>query len=478
MAKKKNNKDGFTLCGNNANDVTGSCILGVAGGHKFLLECGMTQINDTLESYKVNSKKFPFNPKEIEYVFVNHAHIDHTGLIPRLAKEGFHGEIVCTRETSAVMKLLLENSCHILKSDAERLSFQYKRNYAPIFSECDVKSAMSMCRCFTVGTEHKLNDNLSFEFIPNSHCVGAVQLRLNITNAIGVKKSVLYTSDIGSINNRNSYVTDTIIDNRHYALTIMESTYGDKTAYGRKCREKDIEKLTTAINTTLEQNGTVILPCFSFARTQEMLTILVDILNNKNQKQFSVFVDSKLSCDVCREYKNILSDNDKEKWNKVMSHKNVRFITEKTESLEVVKNHAPKVVISSSGFCTNGRVLSYLHEYLPDENSTIIFSGFTGTDASYLSYKIKNHKEYRDLKISGDKIKNKANIVCLSSMSNHAGYCDLVSFGGSLNTNKIVLVHGSQKAKDVLKQGITESVSKKAKTCKIQAATKDMFIAL
>ena len=158
------------------------------------------------------------------------------------------------------------------------------------------------------------------------------------------------------------------------------------------------------------------MPCFSFSRTQELLTILYELYKDTDFS-YDVVVDSMLSCDICTLYNELLKDDDLKLWQEVCAWKNVKFVKDKESSVACVKNHVPKIVLSSSGFCTNGRILSYLHEYLSDENSMVIFSGYTGSDNSYLSYRIKNYKENKTITISGDKVKNKADCISLQTFS-------------------------------------------------------------
>ena len=137
---RKKNGDGIYFVGQNANDVTGSCIYIKYNGKRILLECGLFQNNNYLESYNINSEKFKFKPSEIDYVFVCHTHVDHIGLIPRLVKEGFKGKIIASHATAQLMKPLLQNCVFILGSEAAALSYKYKRSYSPIYDEEDVKN--------------------------------------------------------------------------------------------------------------------------------------------------------------------------------------------------------------------------------------------------------------------------------------------------------------------------------------------------
>lgn len=475
---KKKKDDGIYLIGQNANDVTGSCIYIKYNDKKILLECGLYQNNNYLESYNINSEKFKFKPSEIDYVFVGHTHVDHIGLLPRLIKEGFTGKIIASHATAQLMKPLLYNCAFILLSEANALSFKYKRDYSPIYTEDDVSKTLEYIYEFDeLHTQYILDDIVSFKWYENSHCVGARQLQLILKDKNGVSNSILYTSDIGSLNTKNHYVSNTEIPTDFNKITIMESTYGEPGRINKKTRKFDLEHLRVAIETVTERGGTVIMPCFSFSRTQEILTNLYNIYHNTTF-QYDIIVDSILSCDICDMYSNLLSDEDLDLWNKVKSWDNVKFIKEKEDSLTCVKSHNPKIILSSSGFCTNGRILSYLHEYLNDENSMVIFSGYTGSDNSYLSYRIKNYKENKFIKISGDKVENKADCISLGTFSSHANRNELLTYGSKINTEKLVLVHGSIVAKNSLKEDLKEAISKENKTFKVVASAKDMVIGL
>lgn len=479
MAKKKLKDDGIYFLGNNALDVTGSYIYIKYRGKQILLEFGMVQENDYLINYKMNSEKLKFDPSEIDYVFVNHCHIDHIGMLPRLVTLGFNGKIITSHATAMLMKPLLINSAFILKSEAMTLSRKYKRNYEPVYLEEDVFKTLDLVYEYdNLHKEYYLDEVVSFEWLENSHCVGSRQLRLTLTDENGSKQHILYTSDIGALHTDNHYLNDTEIDYRGYRYAIMESTYGLKGRQNKKTRAFDLEHLKVAINTVLERGGTFIMPCFSFSRTQEMLTNLYKIYGNNKEFKYDIVVDSMLSCEISNLYDNLLYDENLKLWSKVKNWENVKFVTEKDESIAIVKGHQPKIVLSSSGFCTNGRILSYLHEYLSDKNSMIAFSGYVGDNNSYLSYRIKNYKENKILKISGDMVENNADCISLTTFSSHASRNDLIEYGSNLQTEKLILVHGSVEAKNSLKEDLKEAISKKNKTHKVLSASKDMYLKL
>lgn len=480
MAKKKLKSNGIFFTGKASEDVTGSQYLVRFGDSQCLLECGLHQSrsNDYLDSYKINSEKFQFKPSELDFVFVAHTHIDHCGLIPRLVREGFRGRIIATKDTANIMKPLLLNSCAIIKEEARILSKRYKRNYNPLYEEDDVYTTLGLIEAFSEYDKiYKLNENVSFQWLHNSHCLGAAQLQLILRDKNNTKK-VLYTSDMGALHSNNHYVTDTEIPNMFNDVVIMESTYGDSKRTSKKTRAFDIKHLNVAIDTVIERKGTVILPCFSFSRTQELLTTLYDIYGVRDDFRTPIFIDSKLSCDISKLYSKLLGGTDLKKWQKVCEWDNVNFIEEKDDSINIISNNMPKIIISSSGFCTNGRIVGYLKKYIKDDKSMVIFSGYTGDNPSYLSYRIKNYRENKFIKINKEQIPNRADCVTLSTFSSHANFTDLVKYGSSLKTNKLILVHGSTDAKKCLASKLTDAISKNDKTYRVVQSFKGMIIRL
>lgn len=478
MAKKKLNQDGVYFTGESAVDVTGSQYYVRFGNTQCLIECGLHQSssNSYLDSYNVNSAKFKFKPSEIDFLFVAHPHIDHCGLIPRLVKEGFHGQIITTKDTADIMKSLLLNCCYIVNDEARVLSKRYKRQYQPLFSDDDVYATFDLIHVYNDYNKIiKLNDTVSFQWLRNSHCLGAAQLQLILSDELRTKK-ILYTSDMGALKTNNHYLVDTEIPTMFNDLVIMESTYGGSDRMNRKTRNFDVDHLKCAILTALERGGSVVMPCFSFSRTQEILTTIYELFGNDSSFKFPVVVDSKLSCEICNSYDRLLTDANLENWKKVHYWKNVQCITDSVDSRECLEDDGQKIIISSSGFCTNGRILKYLQKYLCDKNSIIIFSGYVGDNQTYLSYRIKNYRDHKTININKIPIDNKADCITLSTFSSHADHDDLVKYGSSLNTNKIVLVHGSDDSKRCLAHSLREAISKNNKTYRVCSSTKNMFV--
>ena len=470
--------DGIYLLGQSSKDVTGSQYYIKFGDKQILLECGLYQSsnNSYLESYQINSANFKFNASKIDYVFIGHTHIDHIGLLPLLVKKGFNGRIIMTPETAVIAKDLLTNSCHILESEARILSRKFHREYSAIYDLDDVRNAIELFTTYKINQFVQLDDVVSFKFLPNSHCIGAAQIKLYLKDGTKTKK-ILYTSDIGAIKTDNHYLSDLYLDKEFNDVVLMESTYGDRKTHRRK-RKTDTDLLRSSIETTVGRGGTFIMPCFSFSRTQEILTTLYELFGSDENFKTPIIVDSQLSVDICRDYKKVLYDDDLAKWKEIVSWHNVQFIREKANSDAWLYNPKSKIVISSSGFCTNGRVVSYLAEYLSDKNSTVCFSGYAGSNDSYLSYRIKNSAVNERIKINKQQVTNRADAINLTTFSSHAPHDDLVRYGASFNTNKLVLVHGSADAKSLLKGDLEKEISKNNKTYKVAIGTIGMFVRL
>ena len=480
MAKKKKKNDGIYFVGQSAIDVTGSQYLVKFDEYNILLECGLHQSssNDFLDSYKVNSRKFEFYPKDIDFVFLNHVHVDHIGLLPRLVKEGFHGEIICTNYTAKIMKALLLNCVCIVQQEAKLLSKRYNREYKPLYDESDVYKTMELVSVYNeYNTIKTLNDKVSFQWLKNSHCLGSAQLQLILRDELRTRK-ILYTSDIGALNTKNHYVDNTEIPDMYNDCVIMESTYGDDKKISKKTRSFDLEHLRVAINTVLERKGSVIMPCFSFSRTQEILTNLYLLYKDDEDFNAKIYVDSVLSCEISNIYSEILENDYAELWAKVSTWDKVVFVSEKEQSRATIADDTPKIILSSSGFCTNGRIINYLKKYLKDTNSMIIFSGYVGDNPSYLSYRIKNYCNRSTIKINKEEISNKADCITLSTFSSHANHADLIAYGSSLKTNKLILVHGSAESKKRLAEKLKVAISKNNKTYRVICANQGLVIHL
>jgi metallo-beta-lactamase family protein len=474
MAKKKigDEKSEITIhyIGNNSQDVTGSCILIKTRNRKILLECGMVQsCGNPLDDFKINSYSFPFKPKDIDYVFLNHSHIDHSGRIPKLINNGFNGKIITSHITGQLLKPMLMDSCKIISGDAKFLSKQKGKLVLPFYDKEDIYNTLNLVYEYDYNQIYELDSNISFRFLHNSHIIGALQLELFIKNSLGITKSILYTSDLGSFKVKNHYVDDSDMGDK-YNLVISECTYGKKTQETAPNRDKDCEKLKTIIREICsDKHGRLLIPVFSLSRSQEILTTLYELYGTDSSFKIPIIVDSPLILEINKVYRQVLQGKNAELFDKVCNWSNVKFIKSVEESNACIMDKSPKIVLSSSGFLIRGRSCDYLKQFINKENDCIVSVGFSPETSVF--GKIKNG--YPNVKIDKREYKVKCSCITLNSFSSHIPRHELLSYMKSLYTDKYILVHGEEQAKQEFKIDLENELSKMCRTSIVQCATKD-----
>jgi metallo-beta-lactamase family protein len=276
--------------GSNSTGVTGSIIYIEYKDKKMLLDCGLYQEGTVLENYQINKEAFKsFKPSGIDYCFILHSHIDHSGNLCQLIKYGFTGKIITTSTTAKLLKPLLLDSAHIHLSDAKYISKKKDREYEPLYTEDDVYETLDYIYEYGYDEIYKLDDVVSFRFLHNSHILGAAQLELIITKEAGNKETVFYSSDIGNIS-----VHKPLVDEMEYVekagLAIFESTYGlSERSFGKKDREKDIDKIKTLIrDTVIENKGRLLIPCFSMDRSQHLMYVLHELFQDRSSLELLI----------------------------------------------------------------------------------------------------------------------------------------------------------------------------------------------
>ena len=469
MAKSKN-KIQINFVGEAANDVTGSCIHIQTPNVQILLECGLFQsCGSTLDNYKINNKHFDFKPKDIDYVFVAHNHADHISLLPKLYKQGSKAQILAPTGTKQIAEILLRDSANIMFGDANELSLQFKRDYAPIYLDSDVDKCMAYYNEYEFNEIIQLDEYVKFRFIPSGHILNSAQIELWITEG-NVTKKIGYTSDLGNMHIKK-YYTNTFEQIEKCDVLIGETTYARETRIAnQKMRNKDLEKLETAIRQTCVEDGArVLIPVFSNDRCQNMLTYLYDIFSNDQSFDIPILVDSPMAIRICDVYTELLDGEDAKKWKQVLAWKNVHFISDSLVSREWRDSNEPVVVLASSGMMVKGRSTGWAHNMLPKTYDRIIFCGFAAENS--LAAIIKKG-EQKTITISGDRVRNKCQVTDLNSFSSHAQRDSLLKVYGSTQCEKIILVHGDMDAKIGFSKDLQEEVSKNNLTSRVVVANK------
>ncbi|NLY77992.1 MAG: MBL fold metallo-hydrolase [Tissierellia bacterium] len=437
--------------------VTGSNFLLRTDKYNILIDCGMFQGSKDIE--RLNYEPFPYDPKEIDFLFLTHAHIDHSGRIPKLVKEGFRGRIITTNPTYDLCKIMLIDSAKIQESDVEwenrKRQRAGKEPIEPLYSMEDAEYCLRYFEPYFYGQRIKINDNIQIRFRDAGHILGSSILEMWIKeNNEEIK--IVFSGDLG-MPNRPIIRNPEYIDEADYL--IIESTYGN-TAH--ESYEESTEKLIDIINKTVLRGGTVIIPSFAVGRTQELIYQLNKYYEYnptiEEHMKIPVYVDSPMAVDATEAFKRNSSSFDDEARQLVLrgdnpfEFENLRYVKSQEESMALNKYTFPKVIISSSGMATAGRIRHHLKHNLWDERNSLVFVGYQaeGTLGRILLDGIKR------VKILGEEINVKAEIYNLAGFSGHADQPMLLNWIGRFRKKpkKVFLVHGEEEPATALSQEI------------------------
>lgn len=467
MSSKSKEKIRVRFVGNNATNVTGSQILIECGKNKkkILVECGLTQENmSLLKSYQINSKKFDFKPKDINYVFLCHSHIDHIGLVPRLYKENCEAKIIAPFGMKKFYKAMCIDSAKIMERDANDLNKKFKKNYPPIYAIDDIYKSLQFWEEYSINEKIKLDDDIEFRFIGSGHIIGACQLELWIKNGNGIKK-IGITSDLGNIALPQYYVSKfTPIKNAN--LLIGESTYNSvKKSVNLKDREKDLEKIkSVVIQTCIDKKGKILIPTFALARCQSILTYLYDIFGKEKDFNVTIAIDSPLAIQLTNLYEESLFGEDLYKLQEVLSWDKIVKLKEFSETEKLLSDKNSCIFLSCNGMMTAGRSTYVASKLLPSPQNHILFCGYSSEGT--LAWKIKQGKN-KSVSIDGKQIPCRCNVTSLNSFTSHMQHNELLKYYSDYNFDKIALVHGEFKGKCIFGKELQEEISNKNKTGKV-----------
>ena len=441
--------------------VTGSCYLITTEKYKILLECGQYQGNKTTEA--LNRERFEFDPTEIDFMILSHAHIDHSGRIPLLIKKGYEGDIYCTKATADLTDILLKDSGYIHEKETEWENKKRLRNgrelIEPLYTFEDAEESVSSLKSVLYEQKVILNEDISLRFNDAGHILGSAIVELWVKDEKGETIKIVFSGDLGMVD-KPILRDPTRIENADYL--IMESTYG-----GRLHEESEsrIKLLMNIILDTIRRNGTVIIPAFAVGRTQEIIFELNKYYeyNKEVQKELediNVYVDSPLATTATEIFQGNANDFDEETKQYILNgdnpldFKNLIFTRLVEESRALNSNKDPKIVISASGMCEAGRIKHHLKHNLWDPKAAVVFVGYQAEGT--LGRRILEGE--KDLKILGEKIHVNAKIHSIEGFSGHADQRDLLDWlGGFRKMPKgIFLVHGEQDSKEILARKIKE----------------------
>lgn len=434
--------------------VTGSKHLVQVDGYRTLVDCGLFQGLKQLRMR--NWDPFPINPTSINSVILTHAHIDHTGYLPRLVWEGFSGPVYATPATVELARIMLPDSARLQEEEAAYANKVGSTRHSPalpLYTEKDAETALKLFDSVNYHKSVRLTPKLSFEFVTAGHILGSCFVRMRIKDDDGEEKTILLTGDIGRYN--EPIVRDPApVEEADYI--VLESTYGD-----RRHPDFDVKaKLAEIINETSRRGGHILIPAFAVGRTQHLLYLIRELEESGEIPIMPVVVDSPMAVSATKLYLRHREEHDLEMKDLVDEQRNPmatrRFTLARTvqESKSITASEEPTIVISASGMATGGRILHHLMRRLPDERNTVVFVGFQaeGTRGRRL---IDGEDE---VKIFGQMVPVRARIERLENLSAHADYEEILRWlsGFKRPPRKVFLVHGESGAMIALKQKITE----------------------
>ena len=442
-----------------ARTTTGSQHLVEVNGLKILLDCGLYQ-GRREDSYKRNRLFEFFNPADIDAVVLSHAHIDHSGNLPNLVKNGFKGNIYSTFATRDLCQIMLLDSAHIQESDAKFLNKHrdVKKGdtlIEPIYTNKDVENTMPLF--VNIGYERALpiGEGVKVTFYDAGHILGSAQVVLDIVDREdGKKKRLLFSGDVGRGNNELLPDPVAVSD---VDIVIMESTYGGRE---HEAPPRDDSEFLKVMQRSLERGGKVLIPSFAVERTQQVLYVLHRLFKEKRLAEVPVYVDSPLAVsatEIFRIHPECFNLEIKEFMETVrdpFGFEHLRMIRTVTESQALNDLHKPAIIISASGMCEAGRILHHLANGIENKSNTVFFVGYCAENT--LGWKIRGG--WKEVNILGNSYKVKAPIEHFDAFSGHADHSELVDYFKAMGGKKsqIFVVHGELERNEALKDALQE----------------------
>ena len=445
-------------------EVTGSCTLLEVGGRLYMIDCGMEQGTDVFENVPI-----PVNPGTIEAVFLTHAHIDHSGMLPKLYKDGFRGYIYSTRETANLCSIMLRDSAHIQESEAQWRSRKAERaggeKVEPVYNMKDAEGAISRFRPCRYGDVLRVGEGIEVRFTDVGHLLGSACIELWLTEG-KARRKIVFSGDVGNTNQ------PIINDPKHVEETdylVIESTYGNRLHERRPLTLDDkssdaVNELALYIQQALDRGGNLVIPSFAVGRTQEMLYAIREIKQKglvKGHDGFPVYVDSPLAveatgiflqCDIsCLDEKT--TELVKQGINPIWSQGVTLSVTSEDSRL-INEDKRPKVILSASGMCEAGRIRHHLKHNLWRPESVILFVGYQAEGS--LGRRLQDGA--KNVKLFGEEIAVRAQIATLHGTSGHADRDGLVNWlqGFKVKPKQIYVNHGDDDACIAFQKLLTE----------------------
>jgi metallo-beta-lactamase family protein len=426
--------------------VTGSCHLVECAGHRILIDCGLYQGGRELE--EENAEPFGFDPAQINFVLLTHAHLDHCGRLPLLAKRGFHGEIVTTAATRELSRLVMQDAARLQEEEARHREHKsghhgkHAQLVNPLYSILDAFTVLDFFgRTAVYRQPVELAPGIRATFLDAGHILGSASIYLELEEQ-GRRRSVLFSGDLGNVGRPllRDPVTPAQAD-----VVVMETTYGDRL---HKPFAPSVEEFYEAVTDTFRRGGNVIIPTFAMERAQEILYFLREgVEQGRLPRSTQVFLDSPMAISATEIFERHPECYEPETAELFREGKDpfdlpgLHFTRETAESIAINSVNGGAIVMAGSGMCTGGRIRHHLRHNLGRANCSVIFVGYaaTGTLARHL---IDGAKEVR---IYGEEIPVHARIYTINGFSAHADQAELLAWHGQIGgPERTFLVHGEE----------------------------------
>ncbi len=439
----------ITFCGG-VETVTGSCFLLEAAGLRILIDCGMFQGEGRWE--ELNHAPFAFAPSEIDYLILTHGHLDHTGRVPLLVKQGFNGSIVCTPGTYDIAKVVMMDSARVQEEDYAHWKKIWLRKgekpKPPLYTTIDVLDAIRLFNNTPRYDEPlSLNSRVTITFKDAGHILGASSVVVDIKG----EGRIIFSGDIGNRNKpiiRDPWIPDSA------DVVIMETTYGDRVHRGF---DESVEELRDVINSVCKRGGNVLIPAFAVERAQDLLFVLRGLIRSGEIPPCKVYLDSPMGISVTDIMRRHPECFDEETRKLILAGEDpfwfagLEFTREPEESKKInfIKSHA--IIIAGSGMCTGGRIKHHLKHNIWRKECAVVFVGYQAEGT--LGRRIVDGK--KKVKIFGETYRVNASVHTIGGFSSHADRGILFEWlRGCTGLRELFLVHGEDGPKVAFKRAV------------------------
>jgi metallo-beta-lactamase family protein len=436
--------------------VTGSKYVLEVGGSRAIIDCGLFQ--GFKELRQRNWERLPVNPASIGWALLTHAHIDHTGYLPRLVKDGFTGPVYATTGTADLLKIMLPDSGRLQEEDAE---FANRKGYTkhepalPLYTEQDALAALKQLRPVDYGQEVHLSKFLSARFFSVGHILGSSFIKFTVSEPDREPFTIIFSGDVGRYD--EPILNDpSVADEADYLL--VESTYGNRL----HDHEDPKERLAAIINAAAERGGKIIIPAFAVGRTQLLVYYLRELEDEGRIPVLPVHVDSPMGAAATRLYLRHKEDHDFDMQRvenlkrNPLATRNFSLVQGRGGSKALDQEQGAAIIISASGMATGGRVLHHLEKFLPDPTTTVIFVGYQAAGTRGRRLQDGEH----EIKIHGEFVPVRARIESIGSLSAHADAAELMRWLGGFKRppRTTYIIHGEVDSANALRDKIEKDL--------------------